>query len=160
MESNTWASFFGALPSDTATAPLPSDTADGPLPEAYYGKNAFVRDVIMSRVLETRMGLPFRVIPDGEDGPQIGWDEIHFDHQFLGPPPEGGVDRVVTGSITRDHMVRHGLSMYLEYGFATTEAGRISYKMNIDEIQNAVMETASVGVLGQTTTVHHKKPPP
>lgn len=150
MESNTWASFFG---------PLPTDTAKGPLPEAYYGKNTFMRDVIMSRVLETRMGLPFRAIPDGEDGPEIVWDEIHFDHQLLGPLPEGGVDRVVTGTITRDHMVRYGLSMCLDYGFATTEAGRKSYKMNIEEIRNAILETASVGVLHAYMRVKPWTPP-
>jgi hypothetical protein len=47
----------------------------------------------------------------------------------------------------RDHYVRYGLAFILEHGFMRTEKGRMCYKMNLEQIRNAILETAYIGVL-------------
>ena len=47
----------------------------------------------------------------------------------------------------RDHYVRYGLALMLEHGFMRTEKGRTCYRMNLEQIRNAILETAYIGVL-------------
>ena len=63
--------------------------------------------------------------------------------------PEEGVSRLVTQQISerRDHYIRYGLAFMLEHGFMKTERGRLCYNMNLEQIRNAILETAYLGVL-------------
>jgi hypothetical protein len=47
----------------------------------------------------------------------------------------------------RDHYVRYGLAFLLEHGFMRTEKGRMCYRMNLEQIRNAILETSYIGVL-------------
>ena len=47
----------------------------------------------------------------------------------------------------RDHYVRYGLAFMLEHGFMKQERGRLCYRMNLEQIRNAILETAYLGVL-------------
>ena len=80
---------------------------------------------------------------------EIAWDQIIFDNTLLGQVPEEGVSRLVTQQISerRDHYVRYGLAFMLEHGFMKTERGRLCYRMNLEQIRNAILETAYLGVM-------------
>ena len=80
---------------------------------------------------------------------EIAWDQIIFDNTLLGQVPEEGVSRLVTQQISerRDHYVRYGLAFMLEHGFMKTDRGRLCYRMNLEQIRNAILETAYLGVM-------------
>ena len=92
------------------------------------------------------MALPWRLT---ESEMEIAWDQIIFDNTLLGQVPEEGVSRLVTQQISerRDHYVRYGLAFMLEHGFMKTDRGRLCYRMNLEQIRNAILETAYLGVM-------------
>ena len=59
------------------------------------------------------------------------------------------MSRLVTQQVSerRDHYVRYGLAFMLEHGFMKTDRGRLCYRMNLEQIRNAILETAYLGVL-------------
>ena len=93
-----------------------------------------------------KIALPWRLT---ETEMEIAWDQLIFDNTLLGQVPEEGVSRLVTQQISerRDHYVRYGLAFMLEHGFMKTDRGRLVYRMNLEQIRNAILETAYLGVL-------------
>ena len=93
-----------------------------------------------------KIALPWRLT---ESEMEIAWDQIIFDNTLLGQVPEEGVSRLVTQQVSerRDHYIRYGLAFMLEHGFMKTERGRLCYRMNLEQIRNAILETAFLGVL-------------
>lgn len=93
-----------------------------------------------------KIALPWRL---HETDMVVSWDQIIFDNALLDQVPEEGVSRLVTQQVSerRDHMIRYGLAFMLEHGFMKTEKGRLSYRMNLEQIRNAVLETAYLGVI-------------
>lgn len=67
----------------------------------------------------------------------------------MGPVPEEGVSRLITQQTVQrsDHYERYGLALILEHGFMRTEKGQRAYRMNLEQLRNAVLETVYLGVL-------------
>ena len=121
------------------------------LPDAYKGPSPFMTQVIIKLVTDTDMwpvtvALPFRLT---EDSNEIAWDEIRFNNHLLGPVPEEGVSRLISQEVNQrtESYVRYGIAFLVEHGFMKTERGRLSYRMNLEQIRNAIIDTAYIGVL-------------
>jgi hypothetical protein len=144
--------FFGEPKGPIENSPYgPHRRENFALPDAYKGSNPYMTTIIIQLISQedlwpVQIALPFRFT---ESENEIVWDEIHFSNHLLGPVPEEGISRLVTQTVNerRDHYVRYGLAFILEHGFMRTARGRQNYQMNLEQIRNATLETACIGVL-------------
>jgi len=79
----------------------------------------------------------------------VGRFEFKFNQTLLGPVPEEGISRLVTQQISehRDHMVRYGLAFMIEHGFMQSAKGQMTYKANLEQIRDAVLQSLYIGVI-------------
>ena len=61
-----------------------------------------------------------------QENPNIAWDSIKFDKTLVDLEPEQGVPRYVTveREAHTDYMVRRGLALLVNHGFAATPGGQ------------------------------------
>jgi hypothetical protein len=121
------------------------------LPEVYKGSNPYLTNVMIT-IIEDEQLVPTRVllpIRQTQNETSITWDEFHFNNTLLGPVPEEGVSRLVTQQISerRDHYVRYGLAFMIEHGFMLSPKGRLTYKMNLEQIRDAILQSLYIGVI-------------
>jgi hypothetical protein len=121
------------------------------LPDAYKGPNGYMTQILIHVIQNedlwpTKVVLPIRIT---ESEMEIQWDEYIFNNHLLGPVPEEGISRLVTQQTNerRDHYVRYGIAFILEHGFMKTPKGQTSYRMNLEQIRNATLESMYFGVV-------------
>jgi hypothetical protein len=147
-----WAQWFGPT-----TRPVETNPYDGyrqatyQMPEAYKGSNSYMTTILIQLIEQEDLwpinyALPFR---RDESNITFTWDTIEFTNHMLNVVPEEGVSRLVSQKkeSKSDHMVRYGLAFQLEHGFMRTPIGRKSYSMHLEQIKNAVLETAYTNVI-------------
>lgn len=78
-----------------------------------------------------------------QDNPNIAWDSIKFDKTLVDMEPEQGVPRYVTveREAHSDFMVRRGLALIVNHGFAATPGGQKDFMYKVATIAGAVQET-------------------
>jgi hypothetical protein len=147
-----WAQWFGPT-----NRPIETNPYDGyrqatyQMPEAYKGSNSYMTTILIQLIEQEDLwpinyALPFR---RDESNITFTWDSIEFTNHMLNVVPEEGVSRLVSQKREQksDHMVRYGLAFQLEHGFMRTPIGRKSYSMHLEQIKNAVLETAYTNVI-------------
>lgn len=105
----------------------------------------YVISVLPFRQVGTRVLAPF---VRHEGGMTIHWDRWEFNNHLPTRVPEEGVSRMVSmsKSAEQDSMVRYGLALQLEHGFMTTAQGQMNFRLNLQQLTNAVTEGTEMGV--------------
>ena len=146
--------FFGPSPrgdpvNTTPYSGYPRETLA--LPEVYKGSNPYLTNIMLTLITEeelipTRILLPMRTT---QNETSVTWDEFHFNNTLLGPVPEEGVSRLVTQQVSerRDHYVRYGLAFMIEHGFMNSPKGQMTYRANLEQIRDAVLQSLYIGVI-------------
>lgn len=114
------------------------------LPDAYVGRNDYVRETIIQTVVNYNSWMTSEVLPwRQQENPNIAWDSIKFDKTLVDMEPEQGVPRYVTveREAHTDYMVRRGLALIVNHGFAATPGGQKDFMYKIATIAGAVQET-------------------
>jgi len=150
--SNPFEAFFGPL-RGTHMKPQASDQFSREtfqLPDAYIGRNKRLEDVLDFMVREeddqlTRLVLPFEYT----DEIHVNWEIFKFDRSLMDIEPTEGIPRLVTSSVEArtENLIRRGLGFCIEHGFYTTERGRRSFAMNLEQISDSVKLTTNFGAL-------------
>lgn len=121
------------------------------LPDAYKGRNDYIRETIVQMVVNFNSFITSEILPwRYQDNPNIAWDSIKFDKTLVDLEPEQGVPRYVTveRESHSDHMVRRGLALIVNHGFAATDGGRKDFMYKVATIAGATQETCDqAGVL-------------
>lgn len=77
------------------------------------------------------------------------WDTVTFNKHLLDREPEESTPRLMT--TTKDtasaSMVRYGIALMMESGFASTEVGKSTYLNNIEQIKVATVESIAYGIM-------------
>ena len=150
---NPWSDFFGDLSGgNTVVNPMSTYARETlALPDVYKGSNPYLTNVMINiiedeQLVPTRILLPIR---QTQNETSITWDEFHFKSHLLGAVPEEGVSRLVQQQVSerRDHYVRYGLAFMIEHGFMQSEKGRMTYKMNLEQIRDAILQSLYIGVI-------------
>ena len=78
-----------------------------------------------------------------QNNPNIAWDSIKFDKTLIDMEPEQGIPRYVTveREAHTDFMVRRGLALMVNHGFASTPGGQKDFMYKVATIAGAVQET-------------------
>jgi hypothetical protein len=78
-----------------------------------------------------------------QDNPNLAWNTITFDKTLVDLEPEQGVPRYVTVEREQhtDYMVRRGIALIVNHGFAATEEGQKDFLYKLATIAGAVQET-------------------
>ena len=78
-----------------------------------------------------------------QNNPNIAWDSIKFDKTLIDMEPEQGIPRYVTveREAHSDFMVRRGLALMVNHGFAATPGGQKDFMYKVATIAGAVQET-------------------
>ena len=147
-----WQDFFGEPRGPINTDPysaFPRETLH--LPEVYNGNNPYLTNVML-RIIDEEQLVPTKIllpIRQAGNDTSIVWDEFYFNNTLLGPVPEEGVSRLVTQQVSehRDHFVRYGLAFMIEHGFMKTPKGRMTYKNNLEQIRDAILQSLYIGVI-------------
>jgi hypothetical protein len=147
-----WADFFGDRGHTNVTnkySGYPRETLA--LPDVYKGSNPYLTNLMLNFISEeelvpTRILLPLR---HTEHETSVTWDEFHFNNTLLGAVPEEGISRLVTQQISerRDHYVRYGLAFMIEHGFMQSPKGQMTYKANLQQIRDAILQSLYIGVI-------------
>lgn len=114
------------------------------LPDAYGGRNDYVRETIVQTVINYNSFMTSEILPWREqNNPNIAWDSIKFDKTLIDMEPEQGVPRYVTveREAHTDYMVRRGLALIVNHGFAATPGGQKDFMYKVATIAGAVQET-------------------
>lgn len=114
------------------------------LPDAYTGRNDYVRETIVQTVVNYNSFMTTEVLPWREqNNPNIAWDSIKFDKTLIDMEPEQGIPRYVTveREAHSDFMVRRGLALMVNHGFAATPGGQKDFMYKVATIAGAVQET-------------------
>jgi hypothetical protein len=149
-----WSDWFGVSPRGEAVVTNPYSTYSREtlaLPEVYKGSNPYLTNV-MIRIIDDEQLIPTKIllpIRQTQNETSVTWDEFHFNNTLLGPVPEEGVSRLVTQQISerRDHYVRYGLAFMIEHGFMNSPKGQMSYRMNLEQIRDAILQSLYIGVI-------------
>ena len=149
---NPFEDFFGPLPpglvNTSAGAAYPHESYA--LPFAYQGRNLFLSSVLDFLITSNDNFLITEICPVVQtDEIHVAWNTFKFDRVMADYEPEFGMPRFVTAesSSSSDSLARRGLAMQLEYGFWKTPLGRQHYLMNLQQIQEACLETLHYGVV-------------
>lgn len=147
-----WAEFFGRPRGKIerpASDALEEELMD--LPQAYTGKNSFLSQILISKITNADTWILREFAPwvRYESGMEVTWDVWQFLDHMLGRTPEESVSRLLQSKTSSESttMVRYGIALMLEHGFFNTQKGRKNYAMNINQIQNAIVETCSFGAM-------------
>jgi len=157
----SWSDFFGGPQQERDSQPYDRYPYEKEhLPRAYIGQNKMLRDVLEGLILRggpqaewpTTVGLPWAQT----DQLKIMWNEFTFNRTLAGRVPHEGLSRLVTTSKrTREgRIVRRGLAMMLEHGFAKTAEGIETYRRQLVGIKNAVQETQNFDVINAYLNCH------
>ena len=114
------------------------------LPDAYAGRNDYIRETIVQMVINYNAFMTREILPWREqDNPNIAWDSIKFDKTLIDMEPEQGIPRYVTveREAHTDYMVRRGLALIVNHGFAATPGGQKDFMYKVATIAGAVQET-------------------
>ena len=107
------------------------------LPDAYQGRNDYVRETIVQTVVNYNSFVTSQILPwRQQDNPNIAWDSIKFDKTLIDMEPEQGVPRYVTveREAHTDYMVRRGLALIVNHGFAATPGGQKDFMYKVATI--------------------------
>jgi hypothetical protein len=114
------------------------------LQDAYAGRNDYIRQTIVYAVVNqnsfmTRVILPWR----HQENPNIAWEKVQFNRTIADLEPEQGVPRYVTVEKEKhsDAMVRRGLALIVNHGFAATPGGQSDWAWKLATIAGAMQET-------------------
>ena len=114
------------------------------LPDAYSGRNEYIRETIVHIVINYNSFMTREILPWREqENPNISWDSIRFDKTLVDMEPEQGIPRYVTveRDSHSDYMVRRGLALIVNHGFAATPGGQRDFMYKVATIAGAVQET-------------------
>ena len=149
--SNAFQHYFGKIPKTHTDHEDPYQHETHNLPEAYLGKNRFLMstfDYLITK--EGREFLTKTILPfEHTDNLNVAWEVFHFDKTIADIEPEQGMPRYVTQKhdMYSDTLTRRGLAFIIEHGFYTTDLGKKHYRMNIQQIVDAVSDTCSYQVI-------------
>jgi hypothetical protein len=139
---NDYSSFLGG------TTNQPHETFN--LPDAYHGKNKHLEDVLDFMIRKEDEFYTQRLLPwQHTDELHVKWDIFTFNRSIMDVEPEQGIPRLVTSEMDTksDNLLRRGLAFIIEHGFMTTERGRRTFMLNLQQITDAVHTTAYYGVM-------------
>ena len=151
VSRDPWPEFFGEprFPNSSAYDVETRDTQI--LPEAYKGNSKLLRDrteflVYTDENWYTQIVMPVEVVTNAN---KVVWNKTEYGTTIPGLVPELGTVRIqgsrrISGSAAFD---RRGLGLYLEHGFMHTEAGRIDYQNQLQQIANSILECAKLDVI-------------
>ena len=114
------------------------------LPDAYGGRNEYIRETIVQIVINYNSFMTREILPWREqENPNIAWDSIRFDKTLVDMEPEQGIPRYVTveRQAHTDYMVRRGIALIVNHGFAATPGGQKDFMYKVATIAGAVQET-------------------
>jgi hypothetical protein len=114
------------------------------LPDAYQGRNEYVRETIVQTVVNYNSFMTSDILPwRQQNNPNIAWDRVQFDKTLIDMEPEQGIPRYVTveRETHTDYMVRRGLALIVNHGFASTPGGQKDFMYKVATIAGAVQET-------------------
>jgi hypothetical protein len=120
------------------------------LPDAYHGKNQHLEDVLDFMIRKEDEFYTQRLLPwKHTDELHVEWDIFKFNRSIMDVEPEQGIPRLVTSEMDTksDNLLRRGLAFIIEHGFMTTERGRRTFMLNLQQITDAVHTTAYHGVM-------------
>ena len=120
------------------------------LPDSYYGKNQHLEDVLDFMIRKEDEFYTQRLLPwQHTDQLHVQWDIFTFNRSIMDVEPEQGIPRLVTSEMDTksDNLLRRGLAFIIEHGFMTTERGRRTFMLNLQQITDAVHTTAYHGVM-------------
>jgi len=120
------------------------------LPDAYHGKNQHLEDVLDFMIRKEDEFYTQRLLPwQHTDQLHVNWDIFTFNRSIMDVEPEQGIPRLVTSEMDTksDNLLRRGLAFIIEHGFMTTERGRRTFMLNLQQITDAVHTTAYHGVM-------------
>jgi hypothetical protein len=121
------------------------------LPDAYQGRNEYIRETIVQMVVNYNSWVTSEILPwRQQENPNIAWDSIKFDKTLVDLEPEQGVPRYVTveREAHSDYMVRRGLALIVNHGFAATPGGQKDFMYKVATIAGATQETCDqAGIL-------------
>jgi hypothetical protein len=152
MPEEGWMDFFGK-PKGRIEKPASDDLEYElyDLPAAYTGKNSYLSQILINQITNDDTWILREFAPwiKFESSMTVSWDVWSFNDHMLGRTPEEAVSRLLNSKFTSESttLVRYGIALMLEHGFFNTEKGRQNYAMNIRQIQNAIVETASFGAM-------------
>lgn len=151
---NSWGQFFG-IP-DNYVAPkkveLAFDVENERLPDAYKNTSInFVTEKIIRRIsMEERFGTS-KMFPlfQYEGSQNVSWDQVIFNDTVLDRVPEEGVPRMLSYRRTTDSatIARYAKSFHMEHGFMRSPLGKMVYISHLEQMANAIIETAELGCI-------------
>ena len=128
------------------------------LPDAYEGKNVLLGRILISQMTASRSFAIDEICPfERSDGLRT---EIHgwvFKDEYLGQVPEQGVPRLVRNNQTTISatLTRKGLAFTNEHGFLFTPMGEQCFWMQMEQINNATIDTLAHEVI---TKLYNSEP--
>jgi hypothetical protein len=146
-----WEQFFGqiALPDQTPIGKQRSRESYN-LPDAFQTQSSYMQQVMITNISETTWW-EFDILPmtKKDDTVEVNLDRWIFDNHLAGRTPSEAPTRMVTSrwEQSREYMLRHGLSMIFDHDFWKTKKGQDQYALNVQQVQNAVVTTAAMGVI-------------
>jgi len=122
--------------------------------------NEHIRRVLIEKTKASESWQLTRMAPwmYASGGLEYSWEEVKFNSHMLDREPEESTPRLTTFTTRKGQasMIRFGIAMLLEANFAQTPAGIQQYRMNIEQIRIATVETCSYGVM---IAVLEREPP-
>src|SRR6476646_6478429 len=149
----TWGAYVG-LPRETIR-PRPEDSFDidhERLPDAYKGySSTLMTDRLIRRIsMEERFGTTLMFPLQRHDkSMQIAWDTIRFNDTMLDKVAEEGIPRMLSYSKSSQSASIHRMAkaFEMEHGFMRTDIGKATYWSHLEQMANAVIETAEYGAI-------------
>ena len=114
------------------------------LQDAYNGRNDYIRQTIVYAVVNQNSFMTKYILPwRNQDNPNIAWEKVQFNRTLMDLEPEQGVPRYVTveKEAHSDKMVRRGLALIVNHGFAATPGGQNDWAWKMATIAGAMQET-------------------
>lgn len=149
----SWGKFFGLPHGDIPKRPEDSiDRERLRLPDAYKHAAADkVTERIMRRIsVEERFGTKYMFpLQRHEDSTTVTWDSVTFNDTLMDRVPEEGVPRMLSFRKTSDSATIHRVAkaFEMEHGFMKTEFGHAMYWSHLEQMANALVETAEYGCM-------------
>ena len=114
------------------------------LQDAYNGRNDYIRQTIVYAVVNQNSFMTKYILPwRNQENPNIAWEKVQFNRTLMDLEPEQGVPRYVTveKEAHSDKMVRRGLALIVNHGFAATPGGQNDWAWKMATIAGAMQET-------------------
>jgi len=121
------------------------------LPEAFHGQNYYLEEILVTYIENADRWPIAEMCPwkTWDNSFKIVWDRWLFTNHMLERVPEQAQGRLLNSyrESGEESMVRYGISLLLERGFADTPDGAETYRNNLLQIATATVETFCHGAM-------------